>query len=108
MLDRKKLVNKLGIEEDDLIKQYNGWVKEALHKGNLTRDAVWSSNIATGKPEFVEKIKRRLHKIKTQGPRLVSGREQTVWEEPAEYGQSLESNMLEWKIESENSNYINR
>jgi hypothetical protein len=55
----------------------------------------------------VEKIKRRLHKIKTQGPQLVSGREQAVWEEPAGYEQSLESNMLEWKIESENSNNIN-
>lgn len=107
MLDRKKLINKLDLEERDLIKHYNGWIKETLRKGNLKRDAVWSSNLAAGKPEFVEKIKRRLHKIKTQGPRLVSGREQAVLEEPAAYGRLVVNHMFEWEFESEKSNHIN-
>ncbi len=106
LLDRKKLINKLDIEEEELVKQYNVWIKEALRKGNLTRDAIWSSNLAAGNKEFVEKIKSRLQKIKTQGPRLLSGREQALWEEPAVYGIVNGMNMFDWEVESEKSNNI--
>ena len=68
---------------------------------------LYASSIAAGNKEFIERIKRRLHKIKTQGPRLVSGREQAVWEEPTAYGLPVESNMFDWEIESEISNNIN-
>ena len=98
LLDRKKLAKKLDINEEVLTRQYERWIKEGLDKGNLTRDAVWSSNIAAGSIEYMEKIKRRLQKIKTRGPRLLSGRNQAVWDESAEYGIHMDTNKLEWEI----------
>ncbi len=40
LIDRKKLVKKLDIEPDELSKQYDAWVKQALKQGNLRRNAV--------------------------------------------------------------------
>ncbi len=76
----------------------------ALRKGNLSRDEIWTTKIAAGSETFVEKVKRRLEKIKKQGPKLLSGPDHALNEGHSTYGEW--SNMFEWEIELENVNDI--
>ena len=104
LLDRKKLADRLDVDEEDLPKQYATWLKEALRKGNLSRDEIWTTKIAAGSETFIEKVKRRLEKIRTQGPRLLSGPDHALSEDYSAYGEL--NNKLEWEIESNKGNDI--
>ncbi len=53
---------------------------------------------------FIEKIKRRLEKIKKQGPKLLSGPDHALNEGHSTYGEW--DNKLEWEIESNKGNDI--
>ena len=53
----------LDVEEKELGKQYQGWIKEALKEGNLRRNGVWSSELAVGDDGFVEKVKANLGRL---------------------------------------------
>ena len=52
----------------------------------------------------IEKVKRRLEKIRTQGPRLLSGPDHALNEDYSAYGEL--NNKLEWEIESNKGNDI--
>jgi putative transposase len=90
-INRDEVVRLLEIEEKDLSKVYQARVKETLRKGCLSRDDIWTVNLAVGDDGFVEKIKKGLG-------RFVS--KMNVKEEPATYGQvdRGSENSLEWKI----------
>jgi putative transposase len=60
IINRKQVTRLLDIEEKDLNKTYQGWIKEALRKGNLSRDEIWSSELAVGDAGFVEQIKKNV------------------------------------------------
>ena len=104
LLDRKKLAHRLDVDLEDLPKQYATWLKEALRKGNLSRDEIWTTKIAAGSETFIEKVKRRLEKIRTQGPRLLSGPDHALSEDYSAYGEW--DNKFEWEIGLENVNDI--
>ncbi len=106
LLDRKKLADRLEVDVEDLPKQYSAWLKEALRKGNLSRDEIWTTKIAAGSETFIEKIKRRLEKIKKQGPKLLSGPDHALNEDYSSYGEW--DNNLEWEIESNKGNDISQ
>jgi hypothetical protein len=86
----------LGVDEKELSKTYQGWLKEALSKGNLSRDEIWSREVAVGDTGFVEMIKKNIG-------RWVSN--MAVNEELAQYGQhsDMTENSLEWYIFDEKS-----
>jgi putative transposase len=90
-INRDEVVRLLEVEEKDLSKVYQARVKEALRKGCLSRDDIWTVNLAVGDDGFVEKIKKGVG-------RFVS--KLNVKEEPATYGQvdRGSENSLEWKI----------
>ena len=94
----------MDVDLEDLPKQYATWLKEALRKGNLSRDEIWTTKIAAGSETFIEKVKRRLEKIRTQGPRILSGPDHALNEDYSAYGEW--DNRFEWEIELENVNDI--
>jgi putative transposase len=106
LIDRKKLVKKLDIEPNELPKQYEAWVKQALKQGNLRRNAVWTSSLAAGSEAFADKIKRRLGNIKQHGPKLLNGPDHALREDFGLYGEVL-NNKFDWEIVQNKSNDIN-
>ena len=92
---RSEVSRLLDIEEKELSKTYQGWIKAALRKGNLCRDEIWSRGLAVGDTDFVEKIKKNIG-------RWVST--MAVSEEQASYGQQpdMTENLLEWCVFDEN------
>jgi putative transposase len=90
-IDRKEVTRLLDVDEKELGRQYQGWIKEALKQGNLRRNAVWSSELAVGDDGFVEKVKANLG-------RLVS--KMSVNEDPAHYGKhtDITDSTLDWKV----------
>jgi putative transposase len=90
-IDRNEVVRLLAIEEKDLSKIYQARIKEALRKGCLSRDDIWTVNLAVGDEGFVERIKKGVG-------RFVS--KMNVKEEPATYGpvDQISENSFEWKI----------
>jgi hypothetical protein len=95
-INHKEVVRLLGVDEKELSKTYQGWLKEALSKGNLSRDEIWSREVAVGDTGFVEMIKKNIG-------RWVSN--MAVNEELAQYGQhsDMTENSLEWYIFDEKS-----
>jgi putative transposase len=90
-ISRQEVTRLLDVGENELPKTYQGWIKEALRKGNLSRDEIWSSKLAVGDAGFVEQIKKNVG-------RWVS--KMAVNEDLAQYGQHSEitGNSLEWCI----------
>ncbi len=90
---RSKVVELLEIEEQDFGKLYREWLKGAIRKGNLSRDDVWSSEVAIGDLSFIEKIKKRLGLFVSHPER-----QHTINEEKSHYGQhaDIPVNYLEW------------
>ena len=62
-----------------------------MRKGNLSRDDIWTVNLAVGDDGFVEKIKKSVGRFV---------RKLNVKEEPAAYGpvEQVSENSLEWEI----------
>ncbi len=90
IIKRGEVSRLLGLEEDDLSKSYQRWIREAIKKGNLSRDSVWSTELAVGDNGFIEKIKKGVG-------RFVS--KMTVQEVPGLYGQTRsQPNSLAWQI----------
>jgi hypothetical protein len=81
----------LEIEEKDLSKIYQARIKEALRKGNLSRDDIWTVNLAVGDDGFVEKVKKSVGRFVAK---------MNLREEPAAYGrvEQISENSLEWEI----------
>jgi len=83
-------------------KQYKCWVVNALEKGNLSREEIWTTDVAVGSESFVEKIRNSLGFIsKKRKPVFKGKRPMAVQEEIAEYGYGQSSNQLEWEIFSD-------
>ena len=84
------------MDPDELPSAYQGWITEALRKGNLARDSIWSSELAIGDGEFTERIYRFLG-------RYVGGT--SANEDPARYNAEetdiSPANALEWDIYDE-------
>jgi putative transposase len=90
-INRDEVVRLLEIEEKDLSKIYKARIKDALRKGCLSRDDIWTVKLAVGDDGFVERIKKGVG-------RFIS--KMNVKEEPATYGPVDwdSENFLEWKI----------
>jgi putative transposase len=90
-INRDEVVRLLEIEEKDLSKVYQARVKETLRKGCLSRDDIWTANLAVGDDGFVEKIKKSVGRFVAK---------MNVREEPAAYGriEQVFENSLEWEI----------
>lgn len=90
IIKRSEVSRLLGLEEDHLSKSYQKWIREALRKGNLSRDSIWSTELAVGDNGFIETIKKGVG-------RFIS--KMTVKEAPALYGQAQSRpNTLAWQI----------
>jgi len=75
-------------------KHYANWINTAVKRGNLSRDLVWTREVAVGKKSFVEKIRKKLgltSKLPANSP--------AIREDLAGYGEPIPENMLEWDIE---------
>jgi putative transposase len=90
-INRDEVVRLLEIEEKDLSKIYKARIKEALRKGCLSRDDIWTVKLAVGDDGFVEKIKKGVGRFV---------RKMNLKEELATYGPVDwdSENSLEWKI----------
>ncbi|MDD2285493.1 MAG: hypothetical protein PHQ11_08865, partial [Paludibacter sp.] len=66
-------------------------IKDALLKGCLSRDDIWTVNLAVGDDGFVEKIKKSVGRVVAK---------MNVREEPATYGriEHVFENSLEWEL----------
>ncbi len=90
IIKRSEVSRLLGLEEDHLSKSYQKWIRESLKKGNLSRDSIWSTELAVGDNGFIEKIKKGVG-------RFVS--KMTVQEAPELYGHAQsQPNTLAWQI----------
>ena len=92
-LDRAEIARLVGVVPDEIPEVYQGWITEALRKGNLARDSIWSSELAIGDSEFTERIYRFLG-------RYVGAT--TAQEEIRPYGENTTDtswvNALEWDV----------
>ncbi len=62
-INRKEVTRLLDVEEKEIGRQYQGWIKEALKQGNLHRNGLWTSELAVGDDAFVEKVKANLGRL---------------------------------------------
>lgn len=61
IVNRRKLANLLGIENDaQLLKSHYQWVEEILQNGSNKQDSKWSGSIAVGDKNFVSETKEKL------------------------------------------------
>jgi len=68
---------------DRLQQTLAGWANDALHRGELKRDPVWSESVAVGNREFLEACRRTagaLRHLEVDGQRLalLAARENVV------------------------------
>jgi hypothetical protein len=81
-------------DDCDFSKHYANWIKTAIKRGNLSRDNVWTTEVAVGKKSFVEKIRKKLgftSKLPDDSP--------AICEDLASYGEQIPENALEWDVE---------
>ncbi|MBT8764469.1 transposase [Desulfohalobiaceae bacterium Ax17] len=99
IISRKDLAELLNIGEEILSDQYKLWIDEALRKGSLVRDDIWTTQPAVGNEAYVNEIKSKLGYF-VKGLSAKETRECVLKEEPAEYGKECfkEDNTLEWDI----------
>jgi putative transposase len=112
IINRHKLMNMLGIQDnDDLIIAHRQWVEEVLKDNKNVREAKWTESVAIGSKEFVEATQEKLG-IRAKGRRVVE--ENGIYElkEPqSSYGNVFgpekrglrEKNAYFWSEYSENS-----
>jgi len=83
-----------------LIAQYKSWISNTLKKGNLSRDEIWTSDVAVGDESFVSRIRKRLGLIGPTKPPVSANKTESnaVREEDAQYGRYTGRNELEWEI----------
>jgi len=83
-----------------LIAQYKSWISNTLKKGNLSRDEIWTSDVAVGDESFVSRIRKRLGLIGPTKPPVSANKTESnaVREEGAQYGRYTGRNELEWEI----------
>lgn len=61
LIDRKKLMELLGIPDSDQLTFYHSeWIEEALRNGSNIRDEKWTESVAVGSQEFVEAAREKL------------------------------------------------
>ena len=100
LIDHKELSRLAAMEEDSTFsKHYQGWIENALKKGNLSRDEIWTKDVAVGSDSFIEKVRKRLGFVGTKNiPRSKSSQMHSVQEETSLYGLKNENIELEWEI----------
>ena len=68
MIDRRKLGNLVGIENDrGLRKAHRSWIESELKNGKSFRDGIWTESIATGSNAFVEIAKQKVNLLPQSG-----------------------------------------
>jgi len=99
LISRTELAELLDIDEEILSDQYKRWIEEALGKGSLVRDDIWTTQPAVGSESYVNQIKRKLGYF-VKELRAKERGECVFKEEPAVYGKEKvkEDNTLEWDI----------
>lgn len=95
LVNRPELMRLMDMPDDcDFSKHYANWIKAAIKRGNLSRDDVWTKEVAVGKRSFVEKIRKKLgftSKLPDDSP--------AIREDLAGYGEQIPENELEWDLE---------
>lgn len=90
-------------DNDSLTAQYKSWISNTLQKGNLSRDDIWTCDVAVGDESFVNKIRKRLGFIGPKKPPASAKRTESnvVSEESGQYGEYTGSNEMGWEIFSD-------
>jgi len=71
LVNRKRLMNLLGIRDSDQLRiAHKQWIEEILKGGMSIREAKWTESIAIGSKAFVEGIQEKLG-IKAKGRKVV-------------------------------------
>jgi len=95
LVNRDELMRLMDMPDDcDFSKHYANWINAAIKRGNLSRDTIWTREVAVGKKSFVEKIRKKLgfiSKLPDDSP--------AICEDLAGYGEQIPENMLEWDVE---------
>jgi putative transposase len=75
----------------DFSEHYSGWIDNAIRKGNLSRNEIWSVELAVGSQRFVDMLRLKMGAMPRESP--VSAHEGFD-----DYGVEEGENMLEWEI----------
>jgi len=77
----------------DFREHYSGWIDNAIRRGNLSRNEIWSVELAVGSKSFVDMIRLKMGAM-LQGKSDFA----TMREDKRKYGQESSENMLEWEV----------
>ncbi|GAB6057147.1 hypothetical protein JCM31598_02640 [Desulfonatronum parangueonense] len=76
----------------DFSEHYSGWVDNAIRKGSLSRDEIWTVELAVGSKGFVDMLRMKM------GAALRKEPVAHLHENPGGYGQDKRENMIEWEV----------
>ena len=91
-LGRRDMCNKRS-EVANFSRHYSGWIENSIRKGNLSRDNIWTTELAVGSKSYVEQLR-----LKMGYTSKVTQDHSAVHDEQLPYGDRMESNMMEWEI----------
>ena len=69
-------------------RHYSGWIENSIRKGNLSRDNIWTTELAVGSKSYVEQLR-----LKMGYTSKVTQDHSAVHDEQLPYGDRMESNM---------------
>jgi putative transposase len=94
LIDNAELARLMGMPGDfDFSRHYSGWIENSIRKGNLSRDNIWTTELAVGSKSYVEQLR-----LKMGYTSKVTPGHPAVHDEQSPYGGRRESNALEWEI----------
>jgi putative transposase len=92
LIAAKELSRLMGMPDGfDFSEHYSGWIDNAIRKGNLSRNEIWSVELAVGSQSFVDMLRLKMGAMPRESP--VSAHEGFD-----DYGVEEGENMLEWEI----------
>jgi putative transposase len=99
LINREELMRLMDMPDDPKFsKHYANRINATIKRGNLSRDNVWTKEVAVGKRSFVEKIRKKLgftSRLPDDSP--------AICEDLAGYGEQIPENALEWDLEELNA-----
>ncbi len=92
LIAAKELARLMGMPDGfDFSEHYSGWIDNAIRKGNLSRNEIWSVELAVESQNFVDMLRLKMGAMPRESP--VSANEGFD-----DYGVEEGENMLEWEI----------
>ena len=90
----KELARLMGMPDGfDFREHYSGWIDNAIRKGNLSRNEIWSVELAVGSKSYVDMIRMKMG----AAPQCKSD-SAAMREDIQRYGHDSSENMLEWEV----------